>query len=401
MGQDGERFLDMCMQSVKNADHIIYIDGGSKDNSIKIARSYGAEIIEHPYDQEDKAMNGKQRNVYLKYLKEHYPDEWNLALDADEVVEDLSKFKSFIQTAMPGIYSPRMRHLIQDLAHEDSINKIHPVLNRLFKIGYATKYPEVEHPVLQGTGIVQEIFRDTTIWHLAYVPNLWEIKKRYDSHMKKSNMHTPEYLKQWYHQHLFGQYPKSQFNPVELPDVILKKFGVDKDELYFQGRGLEHKHWIDSVNWRDYFKCKTAIEFGCGRGPRVFAMNQVGIKAMGVELSKYAVKTKMHEEVKRGNVLDYNEPVGNFDLTIAYDLLEHIDYKDLDKAISTLYTFSDKYILVSVPVLGDPNLELDPTHIIKETKEWWIKQFVDKGAKHIKTPDHFLYRNQVIIFEKR
>ena len=59
-----------------------------------------------------------------------------------------------------------------------------------------------------------------------------------------------------------------------------------------------------------------------------------------------------------------------------------------------------KYILVSVPFKGTPNCDADPTHIIKEDKDWWIKQFTDKGLKLIKTPDHFLFKDQILIFEK-
>src|SRR3990167_5984025 len=104
MGQNADRFLSMCFESLKNADKIIYIDGGSNDNSIKIAKYYGAEIIENKYNQEDKGMNGKQRNVFLSYIKEKYPNEWCIFCDADEVVEDLSKIKELIQVATDGLY---------------------------------------------------------------------------------------------------------------------------------------------------------------------------------------------------------------------------------------------------------------------------------------------------------
>jgi len=58
-----------------------------------------------------------------------------------------------------------------------------------------------------------------------------------------------------------------------------------------------------------------------------------------------------------------------------------------------------KYILISVPFKGNPNLEADPTHIIKEDRDWWIKQFTDKGMKLIETPNNFLYKHQILIFK--
>jgi len=422
LGQNCERFIEMSLDSVKDADVIIYCDGGSTDGTIDYlldkgfrydsdelteskwekerrggVRLCGKIIIENPYDQEDPKMNGKQRNFYLDYLKKHRTNDWCLVLDADEVVEDLNKIKEFIQNTEDGLYSVKMRHLIQDLSHEDSVTQEHFVPNRLFKISESIKYPEVEHPVLEGQYKGNCI--STTIWHLAYIPNLWEIKKRYDNHMKKSNMHTPEFLNQWYRAHLFGTYPKKQFNPVELPSVILNHFGINKDELYFANRGLEHKHWIDAIHWRDFFKCESAIEVGCGRGPRVFAMNQVGIDTDGFELSEFAVNNKLHQNVFLGDITKIDIAV-KYNLVIAYDLLEHINYEDLSKVLDNLIKLSDKHILISVPVIGDPNLELDSTHIIKETKEWWIKQFANKGLKLVETPNHFLFKEQLMIFSK-
>ena len=162
-----------------------------------------------------------------------------------------------------------MRHLIGDLVHEDSLQETHYVVNRLFKISEAKYYPEVEHPVLQGNntewmlegqeskeGKQTRLFKTdiTTIWHLAYIPGMWEIKKRYDNHLKKSNMHTPQFLKQWYHAHLFGTYPRKEFNPADLPKVILDNFEVNRDELYFSNRGIEFKHPLMVKNRYSYFK---------------------------------------------------------------------------------------------------------------------------------------------------
>ena len=73
MGQDCMRFLPMCLESLKSAEKIIYIDGGSKDGSIEFAKEKGAEVIINPYDQEDRGMNGRQRNRFLSYVKEKYP----------------------------------------------------------------------------------------------------------------------------------------------------------------------------------------------------------------------------------------------------------------------------------------------------------------------------------------
>lgn len=413
MGQNCLKFIDMAYESVKESDVVVFCDGGSRDGTIEYLKDQGFEwepiatsnkkMIFQRYDQVDPKMNGRQRNYYLKYLKKKYPKHWCLVIDADEVVEDLSKIKDFINSnyakGREYLYNVKMRHLIQDLAHEDATVPEHFVLHRLFRVNEADKYPEVEHPVLKPIeGVASMNNNCTTIWHLAYIPNLWEIKKRYDNHLTKSNMHTPEFLKNWYYSHIFGSYPKSQFNPVELPKAVLDKFGIDRDELYFASRRqIESKHYQDAIDWNDYFKVNSMTLIGCGFGQRVKILNDIGVDAMGIELSEYAVKNSCSDGVKQGSIIDYEM---NSEVTIAYDVLEHINYEDLDKAIKNIIENTGKKILISVPFKGTPNCDADPTHIIKESRNWWIKQFTDKGLKLIKTPDHFLFKEQILIFKK-
>jgi len=45
MGQDCENFIGMCLDSVKDADSIVYCDGGSIDTSLLIAEEHKAIII--------------------------------------------------------------------------------------------------------------------------------------------------------------------------------------------------------------------------------------------------------------------------------------------------------------------------------------------------------------------
>jgi hypothetical protein len=419
MGQDCQKFIEMSLESVKEADVIVYCSGGvnievpnsetmisKNDDALPLVHEYQSihkypiKIISNKYSQEDPQMNGKQRNFYLNYLKENYPDYWCLAIDADEVVEDLNKIKELIQTCESGLFQVKMRHFHNDLGHEDSTEDTHYVLNRLFKISEADSYPLVEHPILQGKEGSKYFKTDVTvIWHLAHIDHVFSIKKRYEKQIKHSNIHTPEFLDNWNEAHCLGTYPNKQVNILEVPDVITNYFHINKSRYYYQNRQLENKHWIDARYWLDFFKCESAIEVGCGLGPRVFAMNYIGIKTDGFEISEYAVKHRLHPNVFLGDLVNIDIPL-TYDLAVAYDLLEHIKYNEIDKAINNLIKLSNKHILISVPVIGDPNLEADRTHKIRETGEWWIKQFTQKGLKLIPTPEHFLASKQVFIFEK-
>ena len=417
MGQDCERFIGMALESVKDADAIVYCDGGSTDKTLerithfvgtgiycpqnKVTTHKKVEIIENPYDQEDKRMNGKQRNFYLNHLKKHYPGWWCLVIDADEVVEDLSKIKEAIQIIKEDkiVFNVKMRHFIGDLGHEDATQQEHYAPRRLFKVRYNLMYPEVEHSVLQGDFSQASMFKATTIWHLAYCPACWDYKKRYENHLAKSNMHTPEFLDQWYKAHLFGQYPKVQVNLVEIPKIILDEFGIDKDEFYFQNRGLELRHFLMFKNWFDEFKPKSVLELGCGLGPYGVAAEYMGCKYLGVEISGFAVKKNPFGlDLVKGDVT-HNLTLPESDLVLVVDILEHLEEKELRDALKNISVHGKNYIF-SIPFKGDPNLEADPTHKIKKDKDWWLNK-LNKYFKIKEVPNNWLLKEQLLMGERK
>jgi glycosyltransferase involved in cell wall biosynthesis len=407
MGADHERYLDMCLDSVKDADQIIYVDGGSKDNSVKLALDKDAKVLQRHYNHKLKTGNSDERNFYLDHLKKNYKGWWCLVLDADEIVDDFSKIRKFMECSAEdkNLYSIRMRHFIYNFRFEDATAETHYVGNRLFIIREGLKYPKGEHVILKDVRArenktVYMRTNCTTIWHLAY-SRLFHILDRYKKNVKYSNVHDKGWLRRWYFSHLFGEYLVKEVNLLDLPRVLLDGFGISRDELYFRDRGVQLQHWQDAADWKRFFKPEKVLEVGCGLGPRVHCMNAVGLDAWGVELSKWAVENSLAPEaVARGDVCKLNIPAGWYDLVVAYDVLEHLDYKDLEKAIDNLIRVSGRFILVSVPFLGDPNLLRDPTHKIKEDRDWWVKQFVEAGLREIKVPKHFLFKDQLLIFEK-
>ena len=416
MGQNCERFIGMCLESVKSADAIVYCDGRSNDftfttiDQFKIKNEKNVIEIHNHYDQEDKGMNGKQRNFYLKYLKENYPDDWVLVLDADEVLAEdgIEKIKEFIKQDhyakdsfgdFIGVYSVKMRHFIGDLSHEDATQQEHFVPNRLFKIEYAKEYFETEHSVLQSHNGIYGRTNCTTIWHLAYLPGMWDIKKRYLNHMKKSEMHTPEFLKQWYYAHLFGSYPKTPIKVLDIPKVILKEFLIDPDEVYFSTHNkLEEKHFLMVGQWLRYFDPQSILDLGCGMGLFGIAIDNYNIVYRGLELSQWAIDhityKDLKSKIKQGDIRE-KQDFNDFDLVLVFDVLEHLDEKDLDKTLDNIKDYGNNF-LFSIPFEGDPNLHEDSTHRIFKPKEWWVKKlsqyFNIKGA-----PEDWLFHKQILI----
>ena len=80
--KNAEGHLEECLNAIPDglAQRIILIDSGSTDNTVKIARDYGVEVIEFHWD----GRFPKKRNWFLR---NHPPaTRWVLFLDDDEIL---------------------------------------------------------------------------------------------------------------------------------------------------------------------------------------------------------------------------------------------------------------------------------------------------------------------------
>ena len=78
--KNGASTLARCLESAHSAvDEIVIADTGSTDGSAQIARSYGARVIEVPWEDDFS----KARNAALR----HGRCDWVLFLDADELLD--------------------------------------------------------------------------------------------------------------------------------------------------------------------------------------------------------------------------------------------------------------------------------------------------------------------------
>ena len=83
---------------------------------------------------------------------------------------------------------------------------------------------------------------------------------------------------------------------------------------------------------------------------------------------------------------------------MAYDE-ENLEEKDLDNTLKLISKYG-KQFLFSIPFKGDPNLEADSTHKIKQTKEWWMTKL---GQYFIigEAPEDWMFNNQLLIGSKK
>jgi glycosyltransferase involved in cell wall biosynthesis len=75
-----EANLPRCLESVNWADEIVVVDSHSTDDSVAIARRFGAEVVQFQFN----GVWPKKKNWALENLP--FRHEWVLILDADEVM---------------------------------------------------------------------------------------------------------------------------------------------------------------------------------------------------------------------------------------------------------------------------------------------------------------------------
>lgn len=389
----------LAHESAKGADAVLTFDG---------------ETEAYFFDKTNPNMPSIQKGRMLEALKKDYMGWWCLHIDADEVIEDVKDYVRFInESRTQDVYAVKMRHLVNNFRYEDATQQEHWTLGRLFKVKEGLTIPDGEHPVIQDGKVMGKC--PHTVWHMAYAGGVWDVKKRYDGQVGRissKTSHKKDFLDSWLRSHLFGTYPISEVKLEDLPAVLLKHFNIDPDEIYFANRNIEIKHAAMVRQWQEYFKPNSVLDLGCGKGPYLYFWKWFTDEVRGIELSEWAVKNAFTEGIKHGNVnncklyenlikTDYghNNNFLSYELITAIDILEHLSDEDLDKTLRNMSDNGYKF-LFSIPFIGDPNLLADKTHVQHKTKEEWIKLIESYGIKIVPTPEHFYYKEQILIGRK-
>lgn len=174
---------------------------------------------------------------------------------------------------------------------------------------------------------------------------------------------------------------------------------------------IEHKHYGMVSQWISYFNPKFVIEYGCGPGHFLKAFNDSDVEVLGMDLSSWIVNNCPHkdiqEKIKTGSITTgFNESINaNADFVLAFDVLEHLQTEnDVKDALKILNNHKNaKHVLISVPVIGNPCLEADYTHMIFKSEKWWTSTFKANmpDFELIKTPDWFYFAHQIYIMRRK
>lgn len=107
--------------------------------------------------------------------------------------------------------------------------------------------------------------------------------------------------------------------------------------------------------WMSYFyqlelirrvDARTVLEVGVGAG--VLARE---LRARGISMKTLDIASDVSPDIV-GSVTDIPIPEHSFDATVAFEVLEHIRFEDVSKALSELARVSKQYVILSLPHPG-------------------------------------------------
>lgn len=157
-----ERFLEECLESVKDVvNQIVIVDTGSTDRTAEIARSYHAEVLSFPWQDDFAAA----RNESIK----HATGDWILWMDADERLLPESKElleQLLTQESKPLAYIVQIRNLLPD-GKNYKLSSAHRLFNNHRGIQFSGRiHEQIAYSVSQLGGEERECA--VTLNHLGY-----------------------------------------------------------------------------------------------------------------------------------------------------------------------------------------------------------------------------------------
>ncbi|CAG7649201.1 hypothetical protein PAESOLCIP111_05815 [Paenibacillus solanacearum] len=176
--RDEEERLPRCLDSVRTlADELIVVDTGSADQTIEIARSYGAKIITVPWEDDF----ARARNVALAYGEA----EWVLYLDADEVLENAGSIKEMLRQTEAEAFWVQIDNMTGEQMEHRLVHRSARLFRNRSHVRFDGRIHEQAIPsILSGKpGAIIET-SGLRIVHDGYLPARMEQKQKLQRNMK-------------------------------------------------------------------------------------------------------------------------------------------------------------------------------------------------------------------------
>lgn len=227
-----DEWMPLMIESINWTDKQVFVVDKPERKVLEvIEKASNPVILYQRYEHESKGADGKQRNVYLRYLKENHNNDFCLVIDTDEVLSDNGIQIREINIDAEDknlVWNVKMHHFFWNLSLEDASQPEHYCPARLFRINQNLFYPEVEHPVLKSDEqTIIGMINNPVLFHYGKTKDVMFQMKKYKVQCIKSNIHNPEQLELWKTMHVYGVgMPLKQFSINQHPKPVKDFFEI-------------------------------------------------------------------------------------------------------------------------------------------------------------------------------
>lgn len=187
---NSEKTLPKCLESVKNFDDVIVIDGNSTDKTVAIAKSFGARVFPQSDSKEDNIKISDFSLVRNKGIA-HAKNDWFLFIDSDEYLseEAVEEIKNIVRRGEINnffVYKLPRKYIINgEIIDRSSMYPNYQV--RFFFLPAVDGFVKKIHEKIR----VKKGYKTGTLQNPEYVPfDDWRIlKKKWKSYARHQVLH--------------------------------------------------------------------------------------------------------------------------------------------------------------------------------------------------------------------
>ena len=338
-----EEFLPNCLNSIKGVvDEIIIVDTGSTDDTMTIAKNFGAKVYHHPWND----SFSEARNHCLN----HASGDWILQIDADEELEqaDIPKLRLAISDHRYNGIIIAIQSIIKDGLH----TFYHP---RIFRRGKGF-YKDIIHEqtIIEGERLPTEI----RLYHHGY--NLDEKKMRIKwqrtTHLlKKQIAHNKHDGFAWFN--LIRNYRIQDLfqDGIDAGEEALKIMSSDSFSKHSGTATIQRPHQTSPIKGEETFFPRTSWE-GLGVGDE-------RIQGTNVSLHHYVMII-----YETANCHLYNEDYSKAKELCHFALSKLAELKIEPENIDLIFTLACIYLKE-----GDYRKAIDYFERFLSLREWYLK----------------------------
>ncbi len=165
---------------------------------------------------------------------------------------------------------------------------------------------------------------------------------------------------------------------MSLAHLYHKGYFEDGDGSHYHGyedwpQFKERAEWI-----RKTYNPKMVRELGAAKGFLIKHLNELGVSAMGSDISQYAAdesEGRVWQEDLTKVLIEFADDA----LVVSFDFLEHIKEEDLPMLMKSLATAKQQFHMITT---SEYDFGGDHTHFTSKPKQWGIDKFEEYGIKN-------------------